>query len=61
MQFIKGGKTMDTISWFIFYFKLTDGREVEAEIVGKTFKECLENAQKRATHTKAEIIAWIEL
>ena len=52
---------MNKISWFIFYFKLTDGREVEAEIVGKTFKECLENAQKRATHTKAEIVAWIEL
>lgn len=52
---------MNTVSWFVFYFKLPDGKEVDAEIVGKTFKKCLENAQERAAHLKAEIVAWVEL
>jgi hypothetical protein len=52
---------MNTVSWFVFYFRLPDGREVDAEIVGKTFKECLKDAQERATHAKAEIVAWVEL
>ena len=52
---------METISWFIFYFRLPDGREVESEIVGKTFKECLEDAQERAANAKGKIIAWVEL
>jgi hypothetical protein len=52
---------MNGISWFVFYFKLPDGREVDAEITGKTFKECLEDAQKRAAHANAEIVAWVEM
>lgn len=52
---------MSATSWFVFYFRLQDGREVDTEIIGKTFKECLENAQKRAAYAKAEIIAWVEL
>lgn len=52
---------MNKISWFIFCFRLPNGREVELEVVGKTFEKCLENAQKRVAHKKAEIVAWIEL
>ena len=52
---------MNVISWFTFYFKLPDGTKVDVEITGKTFEKCLENAQKRAAHAKAKIIAWVEL
>lgn len=52
---------MNKALWFVFYFRFSDGREVDCEIVGKTFKECLESAQKRAAYAKAEIIAWVEL
>ena len=52
---------MNKTSWFVFYFKLQDGRKVETEIVGTTFEECLKNAQKRATNAKAEIISWTEV
>lgn len=52
---------MNTVSWFVFYFRLPDGREVDAEIVGYSFEECLKDAQKRAAYAKAEIIAWVEL
>ena len=52
---------MNTISWFVFYFRLPDGREVDAEIVGKSFEECLKDAQKRAAHAKAVITAWVEM
>ena len=47
--------------WFIFYFKLPDGREVNTEIVGKSFEECFKNAQERSAYTKAKIIALVEL
>jgi hypothetical protein len=49
------------MDWFIFYFKLPDGREVESEIVGNSFKECLKDAQERAANVNGKITAWVEL
>jgi hypothetical protein len=52
---------MNTTLWFVFYFRLPDGRKVETEIVGTTFEECLKNAQRRATNANAKIISWTEV
>ena len=52
---------MKNLSHFCFYFRLPDGREVETEIMGSSFKECLEDAQERAAHVNGKIIAWVEL
>lgn len=52
---------MDQILWFVFYFRLPNGREIDAEVVGRSFEACLKDAQKRAAYAKAKIIAWVEL
>ena len=52
---------MNKTLWFIFYFRLPNGRGEEKEVVGETFERCLKKAQHYATHKKAEITAWIEL
>ena len=52
---------MKRVLYFSFYFKLPNGEEIEREIKGNTFEECLNKAQQRAARKNAEITAWIEL